>query len=131
MKIEQWDDIDCTIKYVVKDSYMDFEVFEVVARYENKKTGEYTEPKYLKKGASSSEDMTEDLDEAETLLKGSIKWDACSHVRFGDEVGYLHLCGGRSWFNLIEATKRVYKIAIKELSKEESKDMFDIELFNP
>lgn len=26
-------------------------------------------------------------------LRGHIKWDGCSHIWFGDEDGYLHLCG--------------------------------------
>lgn len=29
----------------------------------------------------------------ELYLKGTIKWDGCSHIYFGDENGYLHLCG--------------------------------------
>jgi hypothetical protein len=32
--------------------------------------------------------------EAENFVRGSIKWDGCSHVWFGDDDGYLHLCGG-------------------------------------
>lgn len=26
-------------------------------------------------------------------LEGYIKWDGCSHFSFGDDNGYLHLCG--------------------------------------
>ena len=108
---------------------MDFEVFEVVARYENKKTGEFTEPEYEKKGSETSEDMTENLDEAQTLVRGSVRWDACSHVYVGDEDGYVHMCGGRSWFTFIESMNRIWEIAAKELPQEHSKDMFDLELF--
>jgi len=37
-------------------------------------------------------DNNEVLD-TEHYLKGYIKWDGCSHIWFGDENGYLHLCG--------------------------------------
>jgi hypothetical protein len=77
-----------------------------------------------------TEDETENLDEAQTMVKGLIKWDACSHIYFGDKDGYLHLCGGRNWFCFQEAIKRIWEIAIKELPQDHSKDMFDIELFN-
>ena len=37
-------------------------------------------------------EMTDDLNQAEMLVKGSIKWDGCSHNTFGEEDGYLHAC---------------------------------------
>lgn len=47
-------------------------------------------------------DNNEPLD-SELYLKGFIKWDGCSHIWFGDENGYLHLCG-KTYF---EQHKRV------------------------
>lgn len=108
---------------------MDFEVFEMVAWGKDEKTGEYTEIEYERKGATASHDTTNSLEEAQTLIMGRIKWDACSHVTFGDKDGYIHLCGGRSWFYLIEVIKRIWGIALKELPQDHSKDMFDMELF--
>lgn len=37
-------------------------------------------------------DTSEPIDK-ELYLKGTIKWDGCSHIYFGDGDGYLHLCG--------------------------------------
>lgn len=34
----------------------------------------------------------------EGYLKGTIKWDGCSHIWFGDDDGYMHLCG-KSYFD--------------------------------
>ncbi len=126
-----WEDIECVARIKTEGHSLEFEVFEITGRYKDEKTGEYTKPVYEKRGATSSNDDTENLDEAQTLIRGLVKWDACSHVHFGDETGYIHLCGGRSWFNLLQATKRVWEIALKELPQEHSKDMFDTELFNP
>jgi hypothetical protein len=130
MKVINWEDIDCTVRLKKDDNSLEFEVFEIMGKYENEKTGKYDKPIYERKGANSSEDETENLDEAQTLLRGIIKWDACSHVYFGDDEGYIHLCGGRSWFVFQQAVKRIWEIAIKELPQEHSKDMFDLELFN-
>lgn len=40
--------------------------------------------------------------EPELYLDGTIKWDGCSHIYFGEKCetghdGYLHLCGRHSW----------------------------------
>jgi hypothetical protein len=41
--------------------------------------------------------------ETELYIHGTIKWDGCSHVYFGEcdeeemPSGYLHLCGKRYW----------------------------------
>lgn len=130
MRTIQWEDIGCVVRIEIeKDTpSLEFEVFEIMGRGQDT-FGNFTIPLYEKKGAKSSNDETENLDEAQTLIKGLIKWDVCSHVTFGDETGYIHLCGGRSWFNFQEAVKRIWEIAMKELPQEHSKDMFDLELF--
>lgn len=122
MKIIKWEDIDCVARVENDGLSLNFAVFEIIA---NDNAGEL----YEKKGATSSEHWTHNIDEAQTLIKGIIKWDACSHVTFGDEEGYIHLCGGRSWFVFQEVVKRIWEIAMKELPQEHSKDMFDLELF--
>lgn len=111
MRIEYWEDIHCEVHIEEMPNSFEFTVFQILSWSENKKTKEY-----------------DVIDEKEVLFKGLIKWDACSHIYFGDE-GYIHLCGGRSWFIFMEATKRVWEIAMKELPKEHSKDMFDLHLF--
>ena len=128
-KTIKWDDIECVARVEIEEHRMEFEVFEITAWSEGK-DGKYSELEFERKGATNGMDTTEDMDEAQTLIKGCVKWDACSHVTFGDDDGYIHLCGGSSWFNFMEATKRVWEIAMKELPEEYSKDMFDLELFD-
>ena len=46
----------------------------------------------------TSWEMNGDICDTEQYLKGTIKWDGCSHWWFGEEEdgksdGYLHLCG--------------------------------------
>lgn len=48
------------------------------------------------------EDCTDD--DIELYVSGTIKWDGCSHVWFGNKEekgydGYLHLCGEYCWEN--------------------------------
>ena len=41
--------------------------------------------------------------DVEKYLKGYVKWDGCSHFWFGDDDGYMHLCG-REDFDRIKAS---------------------------
>lgn len=124
-EILNWPDINCTARITIEKDHptMHFEVFEIVVSGDGGN-------EYERKGATSGMDTTSNLDEAQPLLAGLIKWDGCSHVNFGDEEGYVHLCGGRSWFNFLKATERIWNIAMKELPRDHSANMFDLELFN-
>ena len=126
-EIKDWSDINFTVVFEKESDtpVLDFKVFEITARGQDEKTGEYTVLNYEKEGAT--EERTEELEEAHTYFRGSIKWDACSHVYFGDEDGYLHLCGGMNWKNLMEVMRRVWEYACEKLPEEHSKDMFDLE----
>lgn len=42
-------------------------------------------------------DNTPILEDNELYLKGIITGDGCSHVWFGYDDGYLHLCGSGDW----------------------------------
>jgi hypothetical protein len=44
----------------------------------------------------------------EHVLKVIIKWDGCSHFNFGDENGYLHLCGGIAFEQLGNLLRFLY-----------------------
>lgn len=50
---------------------------------------------YPRKGEDCSAD-TSNFDEAERYVDGFVKWDGCAHYYFGDDNGYLHLCGPES-----------------------------------
>lgn len=71
---------------------------------------------YMPAGAS---EMTEDFDTAERFVDGWVKWDGCSHLNFGDKDsdGYMHVCGGRSYWSLCETLRRVQELAVKHVPK--------------
>lgn len=50
---------------------------------------------------------------APSYLRALIKWDGCSHVYFGEEGGYVHICGAESWANHCKLMEWLYKEAIK------------------
>lgn len=52
---------------------------------------------------------TNEMLETERYLKGSIKWDSCSHFWFGDEDKYLHLCGVEDFERHILLMQFIYK----------------------
>lgn len=37
--------------------------------------------------------IDDEPEETELYLKGIVKYDGCSHFWFGEQEGYLHLCG--------------------------------------
>lgn len=129
MKVIEWPDIRCTARIEIDNNSLKFEVFEITGNLPDK-NGDYTINLYQRKGARLSDDA-EELDEAQPLFRGFVKWDACSDVYFGDEGGYIHLCGGESWFAFMKAVERIWDIAMKELPQDHSADMFDLELFIP
>ena len=77
-----------------------FEVYEVNSWTENEETGAYG--------------VTCDL---ELYLSGTIKWDGCSHVFFGEKndkgnpSGYLHLCGRKYWEKHCRVMSAIYEYA--------------------
>lgn len=119
-----WEDISTVCVIEEKPASVDFKCYEI-AGYEADSKGEYTKVLYLE-DKSKTCDMTEDIEKAENYFRGFIKWDACSHVYFGDpeNSGYIHICGGDNWRNLQEALRRVYDEAGKLLIQDHSKDMW-------
>jgi hypothetical protein len=102
-------DKNFTIRYSFEaEPYsVDFEVFEITGHVEGS-SGEFDVPIYERKGATSSNDDTDTIDEAQTLIHGKVKWDGCSHYYFGDEEGYIHLCGKLNIQQIAEVLQRVY-----------------------
>lgn len=82
--VENW----LTYEYEQKSlAYMDFKVFEITGVEHGKDEDIIW---YARKGATSSEDQTRELKDAETMCSGSIKFDGCIHLNFNS---YLHFCG--------------------------------------
>src|SRR3990167_1778255 len=118
-EILNWDDIQCTAIMEFENGIapgLQFKVYAVMGeRVSGVNSGEKV---YEKKGSTNSEDETSDLENAQPLLAGRIKWDSCSHVYFGDD-GYIHLCGVYSWRQIYKAINKVWEYAKSKEFKEE------------
>ena len=94
-------ELEIEVIYENKEYAVDFTCYEV--------TGTDSEGKRIYQPLNGNGgDFTDDISKAEVFFKGYIKWDGCSHVFFGDEQGYLHLCGKFSIKQLSDALKLVY-----------------------
>lgn len=111
----EWDDIDIVATFVFEGSVtVNFACYEIVAR-EADKNGEFTIHVFVTEGP---QDRRRDMREAKPLIRGCIGWDACSHVYFGEEDGYIHMCGKETWIQVTECLSRVFKQAGEMLVEE-------------
>ena len=60
------------------------------------------------------------------IVDGSIKWDGCSNINYGDK-GYIHSCSPEDIINMHKAIEFCWKKAEKSFSEE---DEFDIWFIN-
>ncbi len=106
-------DFGVTVIYSQDPQYADVSVkfftCEITGRGQNDTGDGYDVALYARKGAEASGDEVTDPREAERYFEGSVKWDGCSHVNFGDENGYLHLCGGAHFQKLAATLESVYE----------------------
>ena len=83
-------------------THVDFRAYEIVEWDDDG-------PIYPREGSQTSMDDVRDLERAERYLVGTVKWDGCTHVTFGNEDGYLHLCGCRSVGQLANTLSTIYE----------------------
>lgn len=118
MKLILWDDINIHVEVEYHEARMEFKMFEVHGHSQDG-------PEYPREGNTGSGDTVNDRSKAEAYITGTIKWDACSHLYFGTDNGYMHICGGRNWKNLITALERVFALAREYFNEPHQKEMFD------
>lgn len=61
--------------------------------------------------AACSPTPTDDWDKAEPFVDGWVKFDGCYHLEFGDERGYMHLCGNEGLDQLLAVLARIRELA--------------------
>lgn len=98
--VEHYEDIRATVVYQIDDYNVEFKAYEIVAN-DGKKM-------YERKDSKGSGDEVYELKDAQTLIRGLVKWDGCSHFFFGDEEGYIHLCGRYCIVNVSELIKKIF-----------------------
>lgn len=94
---------------------VEFEIHEVVSRAQSD-SKEPVNPEFDIYGYTGSGDWTSKLEDAAPQIHGTVKWDGCSHVWFGNAPkkgeasdGYLHLCGERCWKKTCAAMLHAFK----------------------
>ena len=106
-------DVDCVVRCNLKEAVVDFEAFESGGWSPDQSQPEadsygVVRTIFERKGWKQKGDVDlNDLDNAQTVIRGRIGWDGCSHFYFGygDNEGYVHICGtaeGRRISKLID-----------------------------
>lgn len=124
--IFDWPDIDAVawMSFAPGDAHVDFACFEVAA-FARGDDGEYIIKEFGKKGEDG--EFTPDMDLAQPLFHGTIKWDGCSHVYFGeaDNAGYIHMCGVNCWKRLPLTLERIFAAAAERLKRGHNDEFFE------
>ena len=76
------------INYEFKEAYLKCEVYEINSWFQDKS-----------------------YDSKDIYLKGYVKWDGCSHFNFGNDDGYLHLCGKSYIDEMDKVLQTVWRLA--------------------
>lgn len=117
--IVHWRDIEVTLRVVKLDnSWFEWQVFEIVGEdwASDEDTSKSGRLMYHLKGYKSSSDDTADINEAEPLLSGVVKWDGCAHLDFApDRGGYVHVCGARDADRIGKVIRRLYDVAAEHM----------------
>lgn len=92
------------------DHYVDYEV-RALTLFDDGKGPAF---KFIDKNTL---DPTTDFDRGDVLVKGTIKWDGCSHNNFGDK-GYLHGCSRHDLTRFSTLFNRLFDIAIDLIGNE-------------
>jgi hypothetical protein len=98
-----WRDIEATAVATPTPSFVSWRVVEQIGVMDNGTV------LYERAGAGSSSDLVENIDDAETLIEGSIKWDGCGNLAISPDV-MLHLCGYRSVQQFTTLLDRLYEM---------------------
>ena len=124
-KIEYiWEDIRYVVLIDYKIACIDIMAYEITG-YSQDNSNKYTVRFFERKGSTSSDDTTEDINEARTSIDATIKWNICSHIEFGDYGGYLYIGGGYAWRNFIELQKRIFNLAREYFTEDHQMEEFN------
>ena len=89
-------------------------VIEFLIEFEE---GDYEVSVQFKVFEVTSWSTNEKVIDTEKYLEGYIKWDGCSHIWFGDEDKYIHLCGVGAWKNHNQVMDAIWEVCSKKIKK--------------
>jgi hypothetical protein len=115
--VKNWERIDeknFTFRIESHDYYAEVEVFKIAAWF-----GPTDRLEYERKGAKSSDDTTDDLDNSQRCISGSIKWDGCSNLRIFPDENFVHFCGKSAAVEFGELFGRLYELVKERISVDE------------
>lgn len=101
--LEIYEDLSVAVIYRKEESSINFSVHDIVYFDDGEPVFEGIG------GCGADEKSTKDVNIANAYIKGIIKWDGCSHVYFGDNEGYIHLCGSSDFTRIGKLLNTVYK----------------------
>lgn len=107
-KVVHYEDIGYSVVYVVDEYHIGVEVSEICA------------PEMVSQGRmfrDEDDQFIYDLDKAERVIKGSIKWDGCSNWNMMPDDTLLHFCGKEGAIGLGTLLGRLYDIAKAEIPR--------------
>ena len=95
------------------DHHVEFRVYTAMQM-----TAPWQGPGFQRRGARSSPDPVQHIEDAEVFLHGSVKWDGCSNWYFDEQDRImLHFCGEEHGAEIGELFKRLYAWA-RELGQD-------------
>lgn len=112
--ITEFKDIEYTVKMTIgtqNNYYVDFEVYDIIGF-------EFDKPIYQ---SCLSADSRDNIENAEWVIRGSIKWDACANIEFSN---FVHLCGPIDAKNFGILMSRLFDMAC-EMMPAADKGMFE------
>ena len=115
--ITEFKDIKYTVQMTIgtqNNCYVDFEVYEIIGFSSDK-------PIYQNR---SDADSTNGIENAEWIVRGSIKWDACANIEFSNCV---HFCGPIGAKNFGSLMTRLFDLAY-EMMPTTDEGMFEKQL---
>jgi hypothetical protein len=88
-----------------------FVVFEVRELYERKPSGDWL---FISREDDGILRETADIEAADLLVSGTVKWDGCVDYNWNQEKGSLHICSGRAGARqLADMFNEIFDLAIE------------------
>lgn len=105
---QHFEEHDVTVRWSAFSHHLDFEAKEDTLQPD----GSHLYSWFDKDGC---QEFGSEFERGERFVEGTVKWDGCSHLNFGDKNGYLHLCGARCFNRLTFVLTEMFKMASREV----------------